>query len=77
MLNNTKADLIITGEFAHHEILNETHRAVSVILTDHTNNERCYFGHFKQEFGKLLAKNGGESIEMIISKSDRDPLETI
>jgi putative NIF3 family GTP cyclohydrolase 1 type 2 len=68
--------LIITGEFSHHEILHETHRGVSVILTDHSNNERCYFPNFKENFSKLLAKNGGESVQIFISEFDRDPLQT-
>ena len=33
VLNGASADLIVTGEFGHHEILHEVHRGVSVILT--------------------------------------------
>ncbi len=77
LLNNTAADLIITGEFQHHEVLHEVHRGVSVILTDHTNNERCYFNHFKNAFNELLTRNGDEPIEIIISQADRDPLQVV
>ena len=76
VLNNIKADLLISGEFDHHEILHETHRGVSVILTDHTNTERCYFKYFKEKFTQLLAQNG-ESVEIIISRVDRDPLQVV
>ena len=34
LLNNKNVDLLITGEFQHHEILHETHRGVSLVLTD-------------------------------------------
>ena len=34
LLNNKNVDLLITGEFSHHEILHETHRGVSLVLTD-------------------------------------------
>ena len=77
LLNGTTADLIITGEFAHHEILHEVHRGVSVILTDHTNTERCYFNHFRNKFTDLLRTSGDESIEILISEADRDPLEVV
>ena len=42
LLNNLNIDLLITGEFSHHEILHEVHRGVTLILTDHSNNE-VYF----------------------------------
>ena len=76
LLNNVNADLIITGEFAHHEILHETHRGVSLIVTDHSNTERGYRECFKQKFNELLRKNN-ESVEILISEVDRDPLEYI
>lgn len=76
ILNNVNADLIITGEFSHHEILHETHRGVSLIVTDHSNTERGYREYFKIKFTELLKKNN-ESVEILISEIDRDPLEYI
>ena len=71
-------DLIITGELSHHEILHEVHRGVSLIVTDHTNTERGYFGLFKTRFIELLEKYSEENmLEIIISEVDRDPLEYI
>jgi putative NIF3 family GTP cyclohydrolase 1 type 2 len=77
LLNNTQADLIISGEFLHHEILHETHRNVSVILTDHSNTERGYNQVFKQRFLNYLKTTDNDTVEIIISKSDRDPLEYV
>lgn len=77
LLNNVDADLIITGEFLHHEILHETHRNVSVILTDHSNTERGYITRFKERFNDLLKSKNDESIELIVSNVDKDPLEYV
>lgn len=76
LLSNLNVDLIITGELSHHEILHEVHRGVTVIVTDHTNTERGYFGLFKTKFETLLEKNG-EKVEILLSEVDRDPLEYI
>jgi len=78
LLSNLNVDLIITGELSHHEILHEVHRGVSLIVTDHTNTERGYFGLFKTRFIELLEKYSEENmLEIIISEVDRDPLEYI
>ena len=78
MLNNKSVDLLVTGEFGHHEVLHEVNRGVSVILTDHTNCERGYHAHFKQQFAKLLAAEASPAttaqINIILSEVDRDPL---
>jgi len=76
LLNNVKADLIITGEFAHHEILHEVHRGVSLIVTDHSNTERGHHEYFISQFKAYLGKFN-EHVELFMSESDRDPLEYI
>ena len=51
LLSNLNVDLVITGELSHHEILHETHRNVSVIVTDHSNTEvmkELFFNYFKK-----------------------------
>lgn len=68
---------MLTGEFQHHETLHEVHRGVSVVLTDHTNTERCYFDNFKKRFSELLTKNGDENVEILLSAVNRDPLEVV
>ena len=76
LLNDVNAEFIITGEFTHHEILHEVHRGVSIIVTDHTNTERGYSEIFKAKLTKTLQSNN-ENVEILISESDRDPLEYI
>lgn len=74
LLNNTPADFIITGEISHHEILHEVHRGVSLIVTDHSNTERCFIQAFIKKFQALINNN---SVELMRSEFDRDPLEYI
>lgn len=76
LANNRKADLLVTGEFGHHEVLHENHRGVSCILTDHSNCERGHHPYFAERFSKLLAANN-ETVEIVVSKVDRDPLEIV
>ena len=56
--------------------LTKVHRGVSMIVTDHTNNERGHHVFFKTKFSELLNKNN-ENVELIISEVDRDPLQYI
>ena len=71
LLNNKTVDFIITGEFLHEEIIHEVSRGVSMIVTDHTNTERGYLELFRERLSSSL---GNESIEIVVSKVDRDPL---
>lgn len=74
LLNDVKADFIITGEFLHEEILHECSRGISMILTDHSNTERGYQQIFKKRLIDALGSSN-QSIEIIVSSVDRDPLE--
>lgn len=42
VLENVQADLYLTGEMSHHEILHALSNDVSVVLTEHSNSERGY-----------------------------------
>jgi putative NIF3 family GTP cyclohydrolase 1 type 2 len=79
LLNNlNNVDLLITGEFPHHEILHEVQRGTSLIVTDHTNTERGFATVFKEKFNQLLSKNEDkETVTIDISAVDRDPLEYV
>jgi dinuclear metal center YbgI/SA1388 family protein len=63
------ADLLLTGEMRHHDILSRTERGSHVVVTDHTNTERAYL--------KVLArrlKEGLPGLEVVVSETDHDPL---
>lgn len=76
LLHNTVADFIISGELLHHDILHETHRGVSVLLSDHSNTERGFIEVFKDRFLKLLDAYN-EKVDIIISENDRDPIQYV
>merc|ERR1712106_200235 len=73
VLAGVKADLIITGEMSHHEVLDFVHKGVSVILADHTNTERGYFIQVKEKLEILL----GPEVKILVSQVDRDPLQVV
>lgn len=47
VLKNVKADLVISGEMSHHEVLDINHKNITVILLNHSNSERGYLNTFK------------------------------
>jgi dinuclear metal center YbgI/SA1388 family protein len=66
----TAADVYLTGEMRHHDILAANASRISVILTDHSNSERGYLSALREK----LAKNAGRSISVMIARSDVEPL---
>ncbi|XP_070708069.1 NIF3-like protein 1 [Pempheris klunzingeri] len=68
-----KADLYITGEMSHHEVLDAVAKGTSVILSDHSNSERG----FQAVFRERLAVRLPDSVTVVVSKADRDPLEVV
>uniref|UniRef100_A0A3Q2YLX2 NIF3-like protein 1 n=1 Tax=Hippocampus comes TaxID=109280 RepID=A0A3Q2YLX2_HIPCM len=73
VLSGVQADLYVTGEMSHHEVLDAVAKGTSVILSDHSNSERGYLSVFRQ---KLTEKVPADVIVMV-SKADRDPLEVV
>jgi len=73
VLGGVKADLVVTGEMSHHEVLDFVHKGVSVILADHSNTERGYLKIVKEKLQSLL----GSEVKMVISQVDRDPLQIV
>ncbi|XP_061613302.1 NIF3-like protein 1 isoform X2 [Phyllopteryx taeniolatus] len=73
VLNGVQADLYVTGEMSHHEVLDAVAKGTSVILSDHSNSERGYLSVFRD---KLTEKVPADVVVMV-SKADRDPLEVV
>lgn len=65
----TRADLLITGEMRHHDVLAFRAKGTHVILTDHTNTERGYMPFL----GRDLAKSC-PGLDIHVSQLDADPL---
>lgn len=64
-----RADLLLTGEMRHHDILARVSDGQCVVVTDHTNTERGYLPRLAAEISRRLPE-----LDVQISKLDRDPL---
>ncbi|XP_068440031.1 NIF3-like protein 1 isoform X2 [Clinocottus analis] len=73
VLNGVKADLYITGEMSHHEVLDAVMMGTNVLLSDHSNSERGFLAVFREKLAVRLP----DSITVAVSKADRDPLEVV
>ena len=67
------ADLYLTGEMLHHDILDLVHKGGNVILTNHSASERGYLKVFALKLSELL----GNLIKVTVSLEDKDPLTTV
>ncbi|XP_072312579.1 NIF3-like protein 1 [Eucyclogobius newberryi] len=73
VLNGVKADLYVTGEMSHHEVLNAVAKGTSVILSDHSNSERGFLSVFRERLAVRLP----ETVSVLVSQADRDPLQVV
>lgn len=73
VFKNVKADLFVTGEMLHHDILEAVQNDTVVILTNHSDSERG----FLKEFAVILNKSLDNCVDVNVSKMDTDPLMTV
>ena len=73
LLKNVRADLYLTGEMSHHEVLDAVHGGAHVVLCDHSNTERGFLADWQKTLKNAL----GDNVEVAISKQDRDPLQIV
>ncbi|XP_066045760.1 NIF3-like protein 1 [Chamaea fasciata] len=71
VLKGMEADLYLTGEMSHHDVLDAVANGISVILCEHSNTERG----FLSELRDALAVHLQNKINIIVSEKDRDPLQ--
>ncbi|XP_054155202.1 NIF3-like protein 1 isoform X2 [Oppia nitens] len=74
VLRGCKADVWITGEMSHHEVLDAIHYGSSVILCEHTNTERGYLKPWAEQLKDNL---GQHNVNIMISDVDKDPLKVV
>ncbi|GAC98534.1 hypothetical protein PHSY_006128 [Pseudozyma hubeiensis SY62] len=74
VFSGVKADLYLTGELSHHEILAYKAAGASVIVTNHTNTERKYLRDVLQHW---LRPELPSQYSISVSKTDRDPLTVL
>ena len=72
VLCGVKADLYLTGEMSHHEVLDAACKGTHV-LCDYSNTER---GFLKVIQGRLVDKLATK-VQVIVSEVDRDPLVVV
>ena len=73
VLSGCQADLWITGETSHHEVLDAVHMGTSVILCEHSNTERGYLKIFAGKLDTILENK----VDIHVSENDSDPLNVI
>ncbi|CAK1552117.1 unnamed protein product [Leptosia nina] len=73
VLKNVTADLYLTGEMLHHDVLDAAQNGISVILTNHSDSERG----FLKEFSTYLQNQLHNNVEVLVSARDKDPLTTV
>lgn len=74
VLRGTTADLLLSGEMSHHDVLEFTQTKHSVILVEHSNSERGFLTAMLQP--KLL-ELFNEKVMVLVSSSDKDPLQFV
>ena len=68
--NLNAADLFLTGEMGHHDVLGRVAQGAAVILTEHSNSERGYLPLYRE---RILEQLSG-ALDVHLSKADLDPL---
>lgn len=71
VLARAEADLLLTGEMRHHDILARQANGACVIVCDHTNTERGYLPILAERLGF------GGAVEVSVSQRDADPLQIV
>ena len=68
------ADVYLTGEMSHHEVLAANSKGVTVILSEHTLTER---GYLAAKLQPNLQERLGADFTVIVSKVDANPINIV
>lgn len=74
VLRGCDAELLVTGEMSHHDVLDAVHAGSAVFACNHSNSERGFLREFAGVLGKLLAEGGHAGVRIVVAESDADPL---
>ncbi|KAI2627863.1 NGG1p interacting factor 3 [Hypoxylon sp. NC1633] len=78
VLKDTDAEVLVTGEMAHHYALRHTQLGQIVVTVFHSNSERKYLEtRLKPMLEVELETTPYGNARVIVSKADRDPFEVI
>ncbi|XP_031553585.1 NIF3-like protein 1 isoform X2 [Actinia tenebrosa] len=73
VLKGVKADVLLSGEMSHHEVLEAVSNGCHVILCEHSNTERGFLKIFQKRLNDLL----DNEVRIIVSSLDADPLRVL
>ncbi|KAM9663554.1 NIF3-like protein 1 isoform 2-T2 [Trichechus inunguis] len=73
VLQGAEADLYLTGEMSHHDVLDAASQGINVILCEHSNTERGFLADLRDMLGAHLENK----INIILSETDKDPLHVV
>ncbi|KAM6175755.1 NIF3-like protein 1 isoform 1-T1 [Erethizon dorsatum] len=73
ILQGVQADVYLTGEMSHHDVLDATSQGISIILCEHSNTERGFLSDLQD----LLHAHLENRVQVVLSRSDRDPLSVV
>lgn len=74
VLKCCKADVLITGEMSHHEILDAINNGITVILCEHSNTERGFLRDWSMQLKSSVLD---DQVMVGVSDIDRDPLRIV
>jgi dinuclear metal center YbgI/SA1388 family protein len=69
VLSAVTADLLLTGEMRHHDVLHRCESGSHIVLTEHSNSERGFLPHYARAIASRAP-----GVELHVSKVDADPL---
>ncbi|KAG8433501.1 hypothetical protein GDO86_017693 [Hymenochirus boettgeri] len=73
ILRGVPADLYLTGEMSHHDVLDAVAEGCSVVLCEHSNSERGYL----HELGRQIQVALDGQVDVVVSVRDKDPLQVV
>ncbi|XP_063286926.1 NIF3-like protein 1 [Pelobates fuscus] len=73
VLSGVPADLYLTGEMSHHDVLDAVAEGRSVVLCEHSNSERGYLKELRVQLEERLEGK----VQVVVSQTDRDPLQVV
>ncbi|XP_072163799.1 NIF3-like protein 1 [Diadema setosum] len=76
VLRGVPADVYLTGEMSHHDILAAVSMGVTVITCNHSNTERGFLYVIQKKLTRLV-ENRVDRFKVLISDFDKDPLEVM
>ncbi|GAA5979354.1 hypothetical protein JCM11641_005010 [Rhodosporidiobolus odoratus] len=82
VLKGVKADLWLTGELGHHDILAANAQGIHVFCCNHSATERPWLPYFARRLQRVLddlAEKDGQGVEyeVVVSEEDKEPLQVV